>query len=82
MKKLKLKHLLKYLDWAVDIAIFIPEEEDAVFRGGSHDCPYWLLDLYLDNDPEYESIDTRIEKNQYGVNKPILYIAVKENLDD
>lgn len=80
---MKLKKILKYLDYLEQIRIvcFYPKDqsEEEYFNGSAIQCPYWVADLPLDTTNDWDPISI-IKEDDKGkpLETPYLEIWVKE----
>ena len=81
---MKLIEIIKHIDFLTNVKIFQMDayletsehygEEEEVFFGGVLDVPWWIAEMYLYDDADYNSISIDKENN-------CLEIYVKETLD-
>lgn len=61
---MKLKKLLKHIDFCEDVIIYVNEEDEPIYRGNCLDVPWSLIDLPLSIGSSDGSIYTKVENGK------------------
>lgn len=61
---MKLKKLLKHIDFCEDVIIYVNEEDEPIYRGNCLDVPWSLIDLPLSIGNSDGSIYTKVENGK------------------